>query len=432
MGEKGKRAGLIFGYLNIPEGREEIREREFEGLTELLFVTVPGSVKKIGQRAFADCVNLRGIVLKEGIVSIEANAFSGCRNLRSMKLPYSLTGIGGGAFYGSGLKEAVLSASGDRLVYCPAAAAGTRYEVPETVREIGTHAFIFLPNLREVRLPEGLAAIRSRAFTECGIREIVLPDSVETVERSAFHKCRDLTKIRRKTETDPVRARLEALEMQGLELLLPYELELPEEEHWEDPAFRALAQACASGKAEAMQEMADCFGRMSGRDPGSKFYLAAFRFWTFRAYEWGSEAAKEYLRGWFERHPEDERMISPFLSNRLRGAGSGTQLRALGFYFFQEDRYYSLEGMDEDGAVRASAWAGEDGPDEDGFGREEYYDIWYLDDCLTLPPAGECLEGYSTTDAMTGPGRERFRKQREIAVSSVKCPGRRGHSFFRK
>lgn len=423
---KTKSPYIKAGKLTIPQGIRAIKKREYEMNPSLVQAEIPGTVETIGYRAFADCPNLRKVILHEGIKTIEDNVFIGCGALESIVLPCSVENIQGWAFYGSELKEPVFSASGDRLIYCPKEAAGRAYKVPEGVREIGVQAFINQEGLKEVILPEGLTVIRNRAFIGCGFTEIVIPDSVRTVETGAFFCCRELQEIKIKGETDVVKARLEALRMENKAFLVPYRIKLPEERYWETSEFQALARQCSLGETEAMQKMADYFEEKAAEPVHQTgFYEGAFHFWTYRAYEGGSRKAKEYLEAIFRAHPEKCVTFSSYLTENLQGLAEGEALRAMGFFFFREGLQYELKGKDGDGVVEVKTWVDDDGPDEDGFGREEYYDFWYLDDRLNLPPGGECVHNQSeSSKGYDGIG-ELFRREHDIAARAVKEHGRK-------
>ncbi len=412
------------GVLTIPREVEVIKEGAYEGEALLVRVRVPGTVKKIESRAFADCENLEEVILEEGLLSMESGVFTGCKALRSVRIPDSVKDVRGWDFCHSEVKEPVLSASGDRLIYCPKEAAGSVYRVPDGVKEIGVQAFMDLEDLKKVELPEGLQVIRSHAFFSCGITEVDIPGSVETIETGAFYFCRKLAHIQWDNGDDLVRARLDLFRVRDWRFLVAYDMELPKKKHWSSLNFRMLARQCGLGKMEAMEEMAEYFHKMAEEDPETIFYLCASQFWIYQAYRQGSEKAREYLEHWFRENGENTRMASPFLSEKLRGSADGEALRALGFFFFKEGTYYSLEGKDQDGVVEVSTWVSDDGADDDGFGREEYYDFWYLDDCLNLPCGGKRLHEYSSLDRRTEPVKALFDEQHEIAARAVR---ERGH-----
>lgn len=77
---------------------------------------------------------------------IARKAFAGDVELKSANLPDSLVQIGASAFAGSGL---------------------IRFEVPESVRSIGSRAFSRCDDLRDVELSSGLESIGDEAFAHC-------------------------------------------------------------------------------------------------------------------------------------------------------------------------------------------------------------------------------------------------------------------------
>lgn len=102
----------------------------------------------------------------EGIEEIKSNAFTDCPGLKSIRH------LIGWASYESGLRLSVLSASGHILYFCPAAAAGTGYTVPEGVREIGMQAFVELKDLQQVIFPDSLQIIREKTIIACGMASL--------------------------------------------------------------------------------------------------------------------------------------------------------------------------------------------------------------------------------------------------------------------
>lgn len=152
--------------------------------------------------------------------------------------------------------------------------------------------------------------------------------------------------------------------------------------------------------------------------PEIAFYHCAANLWNYRSYERGNRAAAARMKTWVEAS-SGKPLLSAFLTERLRGTADGRALNALGFLFFEAGREYTLNGMDADGAVTVSAYESEDGPDEDGFGRETYYDWWHLDDNLSLVPEVTCLHRYSSIDRRIQSVQQRFRESHDKVARIV-------------
>ena len=129
---------------------------------------------------------------------------------------------------------------------------------------------------------------------------------------------------------------------------------------------------------------------------------------------------QEEARARFEAAFEAAKSLD--MSQRWRmfnnGGVSGKHLRELGYPFFKEDRDYSLR-LGADGVVAVSSWRGTDGPDSDGFGMEECYDWWLLDECLQPIPGVESLHGYSRHDLRIPSVEKRWQAAREKAAAIV-------------
>lgn len=75
--------------------------------------------------------------------------------------------------------------------------AGTKVSdvyLPDTVKEIGPHAFCGCKDLKHIDLPDGLERIGEDAFNGSGLIEIDVPDSVTEIGEWAFYTCHDLKK----------------------------------------------------------------------------------------------------------------------------------------------------------------------------------------------------------------------------------------------
>ncbi len=190
--------------------------------------------------------------------------------------------------------------------------------------------------------------------------------------------------------------RMEKCRIARTSFLHPKQLVLPEKPYWIKDKFQNIARRCASGEVAAMEGMVGYF-ISAKRHPNQDFYKLAEQFWRVRAYLYGSEKQQKYLNIWASAYT-NRYMLSLGIDERLRGNASGELLNALGFLFFEPGREYTLSGIDAQGVVEVSSWESCDGPDEDGFGREEYYDWWYLDEHLTLPEGIEYIHSFSHRD----------------------------------
>lgn len=160
-----------------------------------------------------------------------------------------------------------------------------------------------------------------------------------------------------------------------------------------------------------MLELADYFEGLGAE----AFYGCAANFWRYRAYKYGNADAGAWKDAWLRQHPR--RQIPAVMTENLNSTGMGGKFRALGFLFFEEDREYSLYGVDAKGIVEVRSWCGEEGPDEDGYGREELYDWWYLDEHLNPIPGVSMLHSYSIHEREYLA--ERFDAQYHMAVKAI-------------
>lgn len=229
-------------------------------------------------------------------------------------------------------------------------------------------------------------------------------------ETCAFYRCPSL----RLREMGRELSFFQRLRLQGIDPLeVPGKLEVPKGGFWRREPFLSHAARCARGDPGAMMEFAAYLESLGPHE----FFPCAANFWRYRAGLYGDPDAARWLRQWMAGHPRQR--VPSAARSILRGCMDGRKLRALGFLFFDPERQYRLEEPDSDRIVRVSAWCGGEGPDGDGYGREELYDWWYLDEHLTRLPGVEVIRACS--DQETRVLSDRFDTQHEAAVRAVRA-----------
>ena len=406
-----KQAKVMSGQVVVPPCMTQIRDRLFEDNRYVTDIVVPGNVKTIGDRAFADCVSLQSVTLEQGIEEIGTDVFSGCRSLREVIYPDSVKRCDGRAFRDVPLSRPVTNVSGTMLIHCPADVAGSEWTVPEGVRVIGAKAFGGQGQLAAIRLPEGLEEIRYGAFSGCALTQAEIPASVRRIGRAAFASCKRLEKmtllgadtqvensaiygctalkeIAWSRPLDPD----EKLHLMGLPFLDAAKWDDPNLDHASDSMFSALTSRCATGDARAMYELSRWFDALAERPEASPFYRRAANYWRYRAHSRGVPEARAWFRTWFDENPDARpESVLPEAPEWMSFARSGKSLNAVGFSFFDPERFFLIDHVFGAPLLEVSAYESSEGPDEDGFGREECYDWWYLDGNMQPLPGIERL-----------------------------------------
>lgn len=416
------------GQVTIPTGKEVVCRKAFDGDSTLRSISVPGSVKRIEARAFAECVNLEKVELAEGIETIDDNVFSGCTGLTRLTIPDSVRGLYGWTFYQfTGLRTPVYNRSGTILYCYPCTAEDKMFIVPEHVEQVNAAAFLRNPWLEEVVLPPKMEVLGSRSFMECGIRRITIQKSVKRIESEALYSCKSLEKVAvlgKDTsicdgafyncpfQMEIVTSRMprydERLHWFGAAFLYGACKTLPGGGHCGDRLFRHHAKGCAEGDVRAMWELGNYFANLGGHE----FYTYAANFWRYRAVRRGFAPAKKWLEQWIKENPGQR--LPSVSAEVISGSVDGRMMRYAGFLSFNVNRTYNVMPPDENGIVVINSWCGDDGPDEDGFGREEFYDWWFLDKNLRQIPGTTMVRSHSYRDRRYSP---KYKSQYDKAVS---------------
>ncbi len=195
--------------VTIPDSVTEIRRGAFSHCDNLRSVSVPGSVKAIGRDAFGDCKRLKSVKLGEGLETLGYFAFAYCDKLEKINLPRSLTSFGVNPFLGCDklktvtlakdhptlkmVKNVLFDKSGETLLWYPSRLTAKSYAIPDGTKAIAPQA-LHGAKFRTVTIPDTVTEIGSHAFGECkNLRQIDLPDSVTALGSSVFEQCERLT-----------------------------------------------------------------------------------------------------------------------------------------------------------------------------------------------------------------------------------------------
>lgn len=104
------------------------------------------------------------------------------------------------------------------------------------------------------------------------------------------------------------------------------------------------------------------------------------------------------------------------LPEELIGYISGKVLLERGYLFFEAERWYSIE-RPENGVVTVSSWSSTEDADGDGFGMEECYDWWLLDEQLRPIRGISGFHDFSINDVYVN--REEWARRKALAMERV-------------
>lgn len=163
-------------------------------------VVLEKGVTTIGAYAFEGMTDVVELSLPTTLLTIDAYAFSGCSGLNTVKLPESLQGIGNSAFADCDGLTGTLTIPGNVAIVGNSAFAGcvniTGVTVGSGLTVLNTNVFADCENLKTVKLVSGLTQIKSGAFSGCtALKSIVIPESVKRIEEGAFIACTGLESI---------------------------------------------------------------------------------------------------------------------------------------------------------------------------------------------------------------------------------------------
>lgn len=322
----------------IQNGVEEIEDYAFGWCHNLKEISLPNTVHKLGSSAFTRCKHIQSVKLPTNISKIESHVFEDCASLEDIEIPAGVTEIGYGAFSNcKKLNRAVLPEGLEEIEFSAFQNCESLKELtlPSTVKRIGLAAFSDCSALQEVCLPDGLEELRESAFSGCqSICEVLIPMSIKELRRGVFSGCTQLRRV-----------------------VIPTSVQI---------VSRYAFTGCVN------LERVEC--------------EAPERF----------EAALLDTPYW--KNTYGESIVRKRLPLELVGDKSGKMLNDRGYSLFNPERSYNIGLPGEDGIVEVRSYVSEDDPDEDGFGREAYYDWWLLDEELNVIPGIPMWRAQSNLD----------------------------------
>ena len=201
----------------LPASLVSIGESAFESCLALARVTMPENLETIGRRAFYSCCWLTEIDLPDSIRTIGAQAFNSCTQLASITIPETVESIGASALWGCPLTLVVTSEAGGKvetyalenaLAFRAAGEEEIRFDYEFGIRVEADKATIILwesDKLSEkpretMEIPEEIhgypvTAIADDVFRAKKFAHLILPDSLASIGARAFTNCTNLTDV---------------------------------------------------------------------------------------------------------------------------------------------------------------------------------------------------------------------------------------------
>lgn len=183
-------------------GITELPRYMFYDMQQLVSIQLPEQITKIGDSCFYQNKKLASINLPDSITSIGGFCFSGCSLLTSVNIGKNIVSIVGSCFSGCGnldinvdssnlnyssVDGVLFSKDGTQILAYAKDKKQTTYEIPNTVKVIGSYCFYVCKALTSVTIPYGVEILDTYCFYECAnLTSITIPNSVISLGDYAF------------------------------------------------------------------------------------------------------------------------------------------------------------------------------------------------------------------------------------------------------
>lgn len=153
---------------------------------DIVFIHSLGGNKYVQKIIIPDDFNQDGVIY--------SRAFEGCSNLSDIEInDWSRFVISSNTFKSTKIGKALYNRDKTKLY---SAIDTAEFTIPPTVRKIAEKAFSEHNQLKRINLPESIQEIGSQAFMNCeNLEEITIPSSVKEIKRGTFSNNRRLKKV---------------------------------------------------------------------------------------------------------------------------------------------------------------------------------------------------------------------------------------------
>ena len=143
-------------------------------------VRIPEGVLSLAPCLFWDNQQIEEVILPQSLISLGGDTFYNCKNLKKITIPKKVRFMGNNPFAGCpilvlknesesfNLEDGVLySKDFSRLIYYPISAGRETYEIKNSTKVVGKHAFFMCDNLKKITIPSLVIKLENNPFSGC-------------------------------------------------------------------------------------------------------------------------------------------------------------------------------------------------------------------------------------------------------------------------